>query len=190
MPQTHRPKAAIASALLIAAALALLTGAFVTSAFARGGGGISPEGSTSTSSSEAGKQGRFPIRGRHTYGDGLGANRGHQGQDLMAKCGKPVVAAVGGRVRIVDYQGSGAGNYVVIKGKDRRYDYVYMHLLRKAKVSRGDRVSAGEKVGRVGSTGRSSACHLHFEMWTAPGWYRGGKVANPTPFLKDLDRRG
>ena len=43
--------------------------------------------------------------------------------------------------------------------------------------------------GVVGSTGRSTACMLHFEMWTAPGWYRGGKVADPTPYLKDWDRK-
>ena len=60
--------------------------------------------------------GVFPIRGKHTYGDGLGAGRGHQGQDLLAKCGKPVVAAEPGRVQRNKYQSS-AGNYVVIDGK-------------------------------------------------------------------------
>lgn len=140
-------------------------------------------------SSSAVRGGAFPIKGPHTYGDGLGAGRGHQGQDLLAKCGKPVVAARAGRVRVVDYQGSGAGNYVVVKGRESRPDFVYMHMLRRAKVSRGQRVRAGQLLGRVGSTGRSSACHLHFEMWAAPGWYRGGDVKNPTPLLKHLDRQ-
>ena len=58
----------------------------------------------------------FPIRGKHTYGDGLGAGRGHDGQDLMAKCGKPVVAVWPGRVQMIDYHGA-AGNYVVVDGK-------------------------------------------------------------------------
>jgi murein DD-endopeptidase MepM/ murein hydrolase activator NlpD len=176
----------------LAPALALvIAGALTTTALATpGSGGISPDGEPATESAAATSQeGTFPIRGPHTYGDGLGAGRGHQGQDLMAKCSRPVVAATSGRVRLVDYQGSGAGNFVVIKGKDRRYDYVYMHMLRRASVTEGQRVAAGEKIGLVGSTGRSSACHLHFEMWTAPGWYRGGDVADPTPFLKVWDRK-
>ncbi|GIK76619.1 MAG: hypothetical protein BroJett022_03090 [Actinomycetes bacterium] len=128
----------------------------------------------------------FPIQGRHSYGDGIGAGRGHQGQDIFAKCGKKVVAARPGRVRWVDYQASGAGHYVVVKGK--KYDYVYMHMLKRLSVRRGERVGAGEQIGRVGSTGRATGCHLHFEMWRRPGWYRGGQLANPTPFLKRWDR--
>ncbi len=167
------------------AALPLLVAAATGSSIAAASsGGISPDGSEARSSAE----GVFPIRGRHTYGDGLGAGRGHQGQDVLAKCGKPVVAARSGRVRVKDYQASGAGNYVVVKGKDRKHDYVYMHMLRRLAVSEGERVGAGELIGYVGSTGRSSACHLHFEMWSAPGWYRGGDVENPTPPLKRWDR--
>ncbi len=63
------------------------------------------------------KAGVFPVKGKHTYGDGLGAGRGHQGQDLLAKCGKPIVAAQPGKVKVKDYQAGGAGNYVVVKGK-------------------------------------------------------------------------
>jgi murein DD-endopeptidase MepM/ murein hydrolase activator NlpD len=133
-----------------------------------------------------GEGGTFPVRGHHTYGDGLGAGRGHEGQDILADCGKKIVAAKGGRVRIIDYQGGGAGNYVVVSG--RRFDYVYMHLLRKPSVRKGQRVRAGQKLGLVGQTGHATACHLHFEMWSSPGWYRGGGVVNPKPFLKRWDR--
>lgn len=134
--------------------------------------------------------GAFPIRGRYTYGDGIGAGRGHQGQDLLASCGKPLVAAAPGRVKLVDYQASGAGNYVVIKSRETGFDYVYMHMAAKASVSRGERVEAGDKIGRVGTTGSSSACHLHFEMWTKPGWYEGGDIENPKSYLKAWDRKG
>jgi murein DD-endopeptidase MepM/ murein hydrolase activator NlpD len=168
-------------------ALGLLAAILLAAAGALASGGVAPEGSSADSESGGSA---FPVRGKHTYGDGIGAGRGHKGQDIMAACGKKVVAARPGRVRIVDYQGSGAGNYVVVKGKGRKdYDYVYMHMLKRLSVRAGERVRAGQQIGRVGSTGRSSACHLHFEMWKAPGWYRGGRLENPKPFLKRWDRK-
>lgn len=167
---------------LLALALLATMGLTVSAALASGG--------LSTGGGDGGKQdGVFPVRGNHSYGDGIGAGRGHQGQDIMANCGKKVVAAQPGRVRFVDYQASGAGNYVVVKGKGKTYDYVYMHMLKRLSVREGERVEAGEQIGRVGSTGRSTACHLHFEMWRSPGWYRGGRLEDPKPFLKRWDRR-
>jgi murein DD-endopeptidase MepM/ murein hydrolase activator NlpD len=148
-------------------------------------GGVDSGGGTGGGG--GGKDAYFPVRAKHTYGDGIGAGRGHQGQHILANCRKPIVAARSGRVRYIDYQASGAGNYAVIKGK--KYDYVYMHMLHKPSIKRGERVEAGEKIGRVGSTGRSTACHLHFEMWHKPGWYRGGRLTDPKPFLKRWDRR-
>jgi len=137
---------------------------------------------------EAGRKGTFPVKARVSWGDGLGAGRGHQGQDLMAKCGKKIVASKAGRVRLVDYQAGGAGNYVVVRGSDSRFDYVYMHMIKRPRVRAGKRVRAGQLLGYVGSTGRSSACHLHFEMWTRPGWYRGGSASNPRPYLRNWKR--
>jgi murein DD-endopeptidase MepM/ murein hydrolase activator NlpD len=131
--------------------------------------------------------GRFPILGSHTYGDGLGAGRGHQGQDLLAKCGKRVVAAQPGRVQLRDYHGA-AGNYVVIDGKGGRDDLVYMHLKKRAKVGKGERVRAGQTIGRVGDTGNAAACHLHFEIWSDPGYYEGGKPVDPEPQLRRWDK--
>jgi murein DD-endopeptidase MepM/ murein hydrolase activator NlpD len=119
---------------------------------------------------------KFPVRAPHTYGDGYGAPRSghvHQGQDILAKCGKRVVAARGGRVQYRGYQAGGAGNYVVIDGRADSHDYVYMHLKRRGP-HKGSRVHTGETIGRVGRTGDASACHLHFEVWSRPGWYEGG----------------
>jgi murein DD-endopeptidase MepM/ murein hydrolase activator NlpD len=134
-----------------------------------------------------GADGVFPIRGHHTYGDGLGAGRNHQGQDIMAKCGKPVVAAQAGRIGLVDYH-SAAGNYVVVDAKGKGNDTVYMHLLHRSPVRKGQRVQAGQQLGLVGQTGDATACHLHFEMWSPPGYYKGGSIVDPLPFLKRWDK--
>jgi murein DD-endopeptidase MepM/ murein hydrolase activator NlpD len=176
---------ATATATLIAFAPALASAGDGT-----GGIGTDPGPGTGGGGggAEAKSGGVFPVRAPHTYGDGIGAGRGHQGQDLLAKCGKPVVAAQAGKVRYIDYQASGAGNYLVIKSKQTGFDYVYMHLAKRPSASRGDKVDAGEQLGVVGTTGSSTACHLHFEMWTKPGWYRGGDVADPKPYLKAWDR--
>ena len=129
--------------------------------------------------------GVFPVQGRHTYGDGLGAGRGHGGQDVFAKCGTPLVALFDATVQWAKTDGR-AGNYVVLQGADGQ-SYAYMHMQAPAEVRKGQNVRAGQQVGRVGDTGRASGCHLHFEQWTAPGWYEGGKAIDPLPLLRSLD---
>ncbi len=172
-----------------AASLAILALASTTSLAATGSGGVGSGGSGGTGTGET-AEGVFPIRGNHTYGDGLGAGRGHDGQDLMAKCGKPVVAAWSGRVQMTDYQGS-AGNYVVVDGKGPLQDTVYMHLQERSEVREGQRVFAGDSLGTVGDTGNASTCHLHFEIWSNPGYYEGGSPVDPEPYLREWDvKRG
>jgi murein DD-endopeptidase MepM/ murein hydrolase activator NlpD len=132
----------------------------------------------------------FPIRGAHTYGTGaaaFGGGRGHQGQDTFAKCGTPLVAARGGVVKFKQYH-SRAGHYIVIDGEDEGYDYAYMHLREASLVDEGDHVYTGQPIGFVGATGRASGCHLHFEVWKAPGWYSGGSPVDPLPLLQGWDK--
>jgi hypothetical protein len=132
---------------------------------------------------------RFPIAGAHTYGEGaaaFGGGRGHQGHDVFAECGTPVVAARGGTVKFKQYH-SAAGNYIVVDGARTGVDYAYMHLRDAALVDEGDRVRTGQLIGYVGDTGRASGCHLHFEMWGAPGWYSGGQPMNPLASLRAWD---
>jgi murein DD-endopeptidase MepM/ murein hydrolase activator NlpD len=134
----------------------------------------------------------FPILGNHNYGSGgsgFGAARSghtHQGQDVMAACGAPLVAARGGRVQVSTWDDA-AGNYVVIDGKGSPYDFMYAHLAEPSPLKEGETVRTGQPIGIVGTTGSSSACHLHFEMWGAPGWYEGGSPFDPLSYLQKWD---
>jgi len=133
---------------------------------------------------------QFPIRGPHGYGEyaaGFGGGRGHQGQDVFAACGTPLVAARGGLVKFKQYH-SRAGHYLIIDGERTGVDYAYMHLAAAALVDKGERVRTGQPIGYVGDTGAASGCHLHFEMWRAPGWYSGGAAFDPLPQLLAWDR--
>ncbi len=132
---------------------------------------------------------RFPIRGAHSFGTGaaaFGGGRGHQGHDVFAVCGTPLVAARGGRVKFKQYH-SRAGNYIVVDGEQTDVDYAYMHLRDAALVDEGDRIRTGQLIGYVGDTGRADGCHLHFELWGAPGWYDGGAALDPLPHLRAWD---
>lgn len=137
-------------------------------------------------------EGVFPIRGRHRLASSraqrFGGGRGHQGTDNFAKCGTPLAAWTKGVVQFVGSHGA-AGNYVVVR-RPNGQSYAYMHMRSRARVSVGDRVFAGQRLGRVGSTGRASECHLHFEAWTAPGWQRGGAPYDPGPLLRRLEAGG
>lgn len=133
---------------------------------------------------------RFPVDGPFSFGgDGakFGAGRPghtHQGQDVVADEGEPVVAPYGGKITYVAYQAAGAGYYVVEDADDGR-DYVFMHFQKgSTAVKEGDRVTTGQRLGLVGATGDASGPHLHFEVWTGGAWQFGGKPVDPLPLLK------
>jgi murein DD-endopeptidase MepM/ murein hydrolase activator NlpD len=133
---------------------------------------------------------RFPIAGPFDWGGAdarFGARRRghrHQGHDLAAASGTPVVAPYGGVVEVVGYQRRGAGHYVVVDGDAEDYDYVFMHLRRGSTLVRaGQLLRTGQEVGAVGSSGGSSGPHLHFEIWVG-GWYAGGHPIDPLALLQ------
>lgn len=134
----------------------------------------------------------FPVRGRHDYGGAnadFGSGRSghsHQGQDVFARCGTPLVAARGGTIRFKQYHAA-AGNYLVINAAGSDVDYVYMHMAEPSPFRVGDRVYTGQRIGAVGDTGNADGCHLHFELWSRPGWYDGGKPFDPLPSLRAWD---
>jgi murein DD-endopeptidase MepM/ murein hydrolase activator NlpD len=132
--------------------------------------------------------GVFPVQGPHTYGDGFGAPRSghtHQGQDLLAACGTPVVSVMTGTVQYAGYQ-SAAGNYIVVDNDGTADDFVYMHLATPAYVKTDGVVAAGQQIGVVGETGDATGCHLHFEYWQGD-WFGGGQPIDPLPYLKAWD---
>jgi murein DD-endopeptidase MepM/ murein hydrolase activator NlpD len=174
-------------ALIAAAALAISVVGSQT-AFAQSGGvgtpGTTTTDPTTTTPAPAGSM-IFPVAGPHTFGDGFGAPRSghtHQGQDIMAACGTPLVAVSRAKVKFVSYQGA-AGNYVVIRNKKLHQDYMYAHLATRASVTKGTVVQPGQQIGIVGDTGDATACHLHFEVWLGK-WYRGGHPVDPMPYLQ------
>jgi murein DD-endopeptidase MepM/ murein hydrolase activator NlpD len=132
--------------------------------------------------------GVFPVQGPYTFGDGFGVDRPghvHQGQDIAAASGTPVVAPLAGTVLTTAYQASGAGYYVVLHGADGR-DYVFMHLLAgSTAVAKAQSVAAGQRLGLVGATGDATGPHLHFEIWPE-GWY-ASKTSQPIDPLPQLE---
>jgi murein DD-endopeptidase MepM/ murein hydrolase activator NlpD len=132
----------------------------------------------------------FPLAGSFSWGnrdsrfDAKRKGHRHQGQDLPAAAGTPVVAPHAGTIEAVDYQPKAAGHYVVLDSTGEDFDYVFMHLRTgSVEVVVGQHVRAGQRIGAVGSTGESSGPHLHFEIWSG-GWYIGGHPIDPLPLLK------
>jgi murein DD-endopeptidase MepM/ murein hydrolase activator NlpD len=98
----------------------------------------------------------------------------HAGMDFTAKSGTPIYATGDGVVEKADNTASGYGNHIVIR-HGFGYETLYAHLS-KYKVRRGQKVQRGDVIGFVGSTGRSEAPHLHYEV------HKDGKVVNPLNF--------
>jgi len=120
----------------------------------------------------------FPVAGPHSYTDSFGdPRRGHrhQGIDIFALRGTPVIASASGSVEAT--WTSGGGKTIYLRGDDGT-TYVYMHLDGYAVT--GGRVSAGQVIGYVGDTGnaKGGSPHLHYEV--RPG---GGRAIDPYPIL-------
>lgn len=105
----------------------------------------------------------MPVPGAVTssYGYRPKFGRMHKGVDLKLKMNDTVVAAFDGKVRLVNYEAKGYGNYVIIRHSNG-LETVYGHL-NKHLVKENQEVKAGEAIGLGGSTGRSTGPHLHFE---------------------------
>ncbi|MFB7892278.1 M23 family metallopeptidase [Microbacterium sp. NPDC056044] len=123
---------------------------------------------------------RWPLL-NFTKGRGLWDSGYHQGVDLLTSCGTPIYATAAGVVKVSQesYGGYGVGVSIdhVIGGQ--QVNSLYGHMTYGSRqVSVGQTVSAGQLIGLVGSTGSSTACHLHFEV------HINGSVVDPWAWLQ------
>lgn len=103
----------------------------------------------------------IPVPGVVTSHYGPRRYRFHFGIDLSVNVGDTVKAAFSGKVRIIDYEGRGYGNYLVIR-HENGLETVYGHLS-AVLVNLNQKVHAGELIAYGGNTGHSTGPHLHFE---------------------------
>ncbi len=93
----------------------------------------------------------------------------HRAVDIANKNNPSVMAAATGSVIAAGWNGGGYGNYVLID-HGNGYQTLYAHLLNKSiTVSTGQKVNQGQQIGTMGSTGRSTGTHLHFEIRSTSG---------------------
>lgn len=163
---TEAQKAALAdaqNAAILAASAAL---------FSSGDSGVSRSGLDLPTGSG---QGVWPATGPITSPFGYrtnpigGYSELHDGTDVGAACGTPVVASWTGVVTSARFE-SGWGNRIVVDSGI--YKAAYNHLQSMSVVA-GQTVTAGQVIGAVGTTGYSTGCHLHFSTWV------NGQITDP-----------
>ncbi|MDQ7002378.1 MAG: M23 family metallopeptidase [Ghiorsea sp.] len=118
---------------------------------------------------------RWPVQGRLSSKFGPRKNRMHDGIDIAAKAGTHVFAAAAGKVVYADSRLSGYGNLIIIRHSSDMFT-AYAHN-QKNLVVVGQHVKAGQHISNVGSSGRATGPHLHFEV------RRGETAVDPLAYL-------
>ena len=108
----------------------------------------------------------------------LGYTRLHSGADIGGACGNPIYAAQSGIVTKAGYSSSSGNNIRIDHGaiEGQRVETAYLHMS-KLGVGSGQKVSKGDTIGYVGTTGLSTACHLHLAL------YKNGTSSDPLQYL-------
>ncbi len=108
-----------------------------------------------------------------------GGRARHMGIDLSGPVGTPIYATADGVISDAGWNSGGYGNLIKVdhgRGVETRYAH-----LSKILVASGQRVKRGQMIGKMGSTGRSTGSHLHYEVRIE------GRAVNPIPFMKSTD---
>jgi len=118
-----------------------------------------------------------PLNETFQYTSGFGPRWGtmHYGTDMAAKHGSAILATADGVINFAGWE-KGYGKLIKIK-HDFGYVTRYAHLS-KISVSVGQRISQGDRIGKMGNTGRSTGTHLHYEI------RRNGKPINPMKYIR------
>ncbi len=128
-----------------------------------------------------GEHASYPVSGRISSDMGMrhhpitGEARMHQGIDIAAREGTAIRAPASGEVIRSGHTG-GRGNFVELRHADGS-ETRYFHMQSRPSLTQGDHVSAGDTLGAVGSTGRSTGPHLHYEIW------KDGRALDPRRHL-------
>lgn len=163
-----------------------------------GGGGGAPSGGVASGGSSAGSSSVGPVDakdagggwvnpvgGKYTITSGYGSRKpptsasssNHTGTDMAGSANTPILAAKGGVVKVSRDMTTSYGKWIEIQhddGTKSRYAHMNQRL-----VNVGERVKAGQPIGKMGSTGNSTGNHLHFEVFD-----KSGKQVDPTKFMK------
>jgi peptidoglycan LD-endopeptidase LytH len=137
----------------------------------------------------------MPVEGversalRRDWGDSRGeGTRTHQGLDIMAPQGAPVLAVAPGTIERIFFSEGGGGNTIYLRSRDRRWSFYYAHLQAYVPdLNEGQTIRAGDQIGYVGDTGNAGPgnYHLHFgvsRMMPEEGWWQGTPI-DPYPLL-------
>ncbi len=198
LPKPRISKQGGAARLVVAVALALpATALAAPSADESAGGrqpvqGYSPAGIAALIAGfgaglDAQPTGPFnPVQAKVDYGTeinlfGGGGMRTHEGQDMFAPEGTPVISPTTTEV-VETGSDSGRGNWAALYEPESKRTFVYMHMLEPAAVKAGEKLAPGEQVGRLGCTGSCDGAHLHFEIRQGKDPY--GTAIDPLPELK------
>ncbi|MCH1624789.1 M23 family metallopeptidase [Ferdinandcohnia quinoae] len=134
------------------------------------------------SNQENTEQWAWPVIG--TITDTFGSRHGsHRGLDIAAPFGDKIYAVIEGKVKKSYYSSSSYGNVIFIEHPNG-YETVYAHLSKRS-VEEGDMVERGQIIGDIGSTGRSTGPHLHFEVHNGEWNSARNNAINPLTILTD-----
>lgn len=143
--------------------------------FAGGGGGVKPALPVNEGTPTTDKYGQRidPISGEQAF---------HAGLDFAGSTNDPIYATMSGTVMVAEFNNGGLGNVIWIKHDDDNYYSAYAHL-ETFNVSAGDKVTKGQHIGGMGTTGYSTGVHLHFVIATVLWGNNASNTIDPEVYL-------